>query len=110
MIKIVPDPTFVFTAQVTVPGQVALGALRLVGRYKTPEGYAAWLATGKEASDDAEFLHGALCGWETVVDEAGQAVPYSVEALRKLLHHYPCMGREVMEQYGAALMESRRKN
>lgn len=109
MLKISPAPTFEFDAQISVPGSDQPGTIRLTARHKGRAALAAWIesAGGRK---DAEFLGSVLAGWSGVLDEHGAEVPYSERALGDMLDAYPACGRELFEQYLAALTESRRKN
>jgi len=108
--KIAPQPQFEFDAQLTVPGQDAPAVVRLVGRNEGRQALQAWIESARASSDDATFLGQALAGWKGVFDETGVDVPFSQEALARLLDAYPASGGELFEQYVRALSESRRKN
>lgn len=109
MLKINPSPTFEFVAQITVPGQDALGSLRLVGKHKGRSDITRWMESASGGAD-ATFLMGALGGWFDVQGDDGAQVMFSESALDCLLDKYPASGKEIFEQYLNALVESRRKN
>ena len=108
-LKINPAPAFEFDAQLTVPGAAQPATVRVTARHKGREALAAWIE-GAAGSRDPEFLGSVVSGWSGVFDADGAEVPFSSEALARVLDAYPAAGRELFEQYLAALTESRRKN
>ena len=108
-LKINPAPTFEFDAQLTVPGAAQAATVRVTARHKGREALAAWMESAAGSTDPA-FLGAVFSGWAGVLDADGAEVPFSPEALARLLDAYPAAGRELLEQYLAALTESRRKN
>lgn len=109
MFKINPAPTFEFDAQITVPGQEQAASVRFTARHKGRDELAAWIE-GAAGRTDRDFLGAVLQGWAGVLGDDGEAVPFSADNLGRMLNAYPACGRELYEQYVAALTESRRKN
>lgn len=110
MLKINPAPTFEFDAQITVPGAEQLATVRITARHKSRDGLQVWIDSAKGSTGDVEFLGGVIAGWSGVLSDTGDELPYSPDALGKMLQGYPAAGHELFTQYLAALTESRRKN
>lgn len=108
MFKLQPNPTFPLKVKITVAGQETPGQLDLVAKHKGRKELKAWQERAAK-SEDPQFLDEIISGW-SVVDEAGQPVPYTVDALAQLLDTYPMSGFEIYEAYLRELTESRRKN
>ena len=110
MLKINPSPTFEFDAQITVPGAEAAATIRITAKHKGRAALYAWQAGGTAFASDAEFLDAVFTSWVGPVDEKGDAVPYSLAALSKLLDTYPAASEELYSQYLEQSTKSRRKN
>lgn len=108
MLKLVPNPTFTAPVQITVPGG-ALETLRVTFRHKSADGLAAWFTANVEKSAKEALLE-VIESWSGVVDEKGEEVPFSDEALDRLLHGYKPAANELITAYVKALTESRAKN
>lgn len=113
MLKLKPDPRFSAPVLVPVPGADAV-EIQLRFRYKTRTELADYSARAAKAhgnGSDLELLLEVVDGWErAVVDEAGNAVPFSREALAALIDAYPGAVLAVLRSYFAAHNEARAKN
>jgi hypothetical protein len=109
MFKLTPKPTFEVPVQLTVPGQPEPETVRIVFNHKTAEGIATWYAKHVEATAKEGLLE-VIVSWSGVVDEEGREVPFSGEALDRLLHGYSTAAAEIMRAYVRGLTESRVKN
>lgn len=114
MFQLNPNPTFSFTAQITVPGGEAQ-PLALIGRHKGRTALDEWIGLPKRLAEsgapimDADYIGQVLDGWQVATSD-GVAVPYSIEALQVLLDGYPAAAGEIFAAYLRALTESRAKN
>lgn len=109
-LRLVPATTFVATVHLTVPGEPRRAALTFVFAHKTKRALQDWVreSAGK---DDMALLSDVVRGWKVgPVDEAGQPVPYSADALAALLDAYPSAGNEIFEGYLAAYREAKAGN
>lgn len=105
--KLTPSPTFKFAVQIREPGGDTFRTLPLVGKHKSRKDLKAWIESAPGRADD-EFLADALVGWE-VVDDAGQPVPFSREALATLIDTWPTAGDDIYQAYLRELTEARKK-
>jgi hypothetical protein len=110
MFKLVPNPIFTVTVQITVPGEAKPQSLVLTCRHKPRDALKAWIDSAANAAQDAEFLAQVVEGWSGVVGEDGQPLACTPQTLAALLNNYPAAGREIFEAYIKELSESRAKN
>jgi hypothetical protein len=111
MFKLDPDPTFPFTANITVPGQATPAQLNLVGRHKTRQAMKDWIERANTGVPDAQYLGEAIAGWgDDVLGGDGTPAPFTPEAFEALLDRYSASGIEIFHAYTRALGESRSKN
>lgn len=113
MLKLKPDPRFTAPVLVPVPGREAVEiALRF--RHKSRAELAEFSARAMKAHGDGadlELLLEVVDGWErAVVDDSGNAVPFSSEALAALIDAYPGAVMAILRGYFAAHNEARTKN
>lgn len=109
MFRINPAPTFRAKVPLTVPGEDKRGLVEFVFRHKTRQQFAAWWEA-IEGRKDADILADVVAGWEDVIDEQGEPVPYSPEALALLIDRFPASAAEILLAYRRGLWESREKN
>jgi hypothetical protein len=109
MFKLAPNLSFLVLVSLTVLGSDAVGTVPMTFRI-----------LGNKEIDDleaeaanitmTEFLGRVVMGWSDVVDDAGQPVPYSPEALAALINNHPSAPLEIWRQYKQARVESKVKN
>lgn len=107
--RIVPAPTFRVKVSLSIPGADAPGVIEVDFRHKGREAFAAWWAT-IDGRKDAEILGEVIAGWSDVIDDAGESVGYTPEALALLLDRFPAAALELRDAYMRALFEAREKN
>lgn len=107
--RIAPPPTFGVTVSITLPGGAGVAPLPVTYRHKPLSELRAWIESAGPR-DDPAFLAEVIDSWGEVVGADGQAIPYSVDALRQLLDAYPRAGADLFEAYLQALTEARAKN
>jgi len=117
MFKINPNPTFTAKVSLSVPGDAAPVVIDIEFKHKGRAAYAAWwesVPTAKTGDGarrtDADILDEVMVGWTGPLDDKGEPVPYSRDALSQLLDNYPASTMEIYEAYRRALWESREKN
>lgn len=106
-------PTFSLSAKLTIPtGGEAVLPLTVVPLTRTE--YQAWQ---QDATDNdpapAVWLGRVVVGWgkdAQVLDEHDQPVPFSLDALAKVLDRHPAATSEINIAYSRALHESRAGN
>lgn len=109
-LKINAAPTFTALVKVTMPGG-ALAELEFTFAFKPVAKVQAWVEQSAAANrSDGDFLSEIVRDWRGVSEDDGTPVPYSREALEKLLTSYPAAATDIFEGYTAALKESRVKN
>lgn len=102
MLKIAPEPTFVVSVALPVPG----GADQLVNvtyRHKGRKAIKAWLDAARER-DDADSLGEVIAGWD------GIDVAFSQAALADLLDAYPGSAIALLEAYVGEVGKAAAKN
>ncbi|WP_081471310.1 phage tail assembly chaperone [Methyloversatilis universalis] len=109
MIRLCPAPTFKVDVLLTVPGEEQPGKLELTVRWKSREERVKWIESA-QGRTDADALAEVVTDWGGPVDEAGQPVPFSVEAFKQLVNGYDQAGKEILEAYLRGHIEGRRKN
>jgi hypothetical protein len=116
MFKINPAPTFTAKVSLSVPGAATPAIIDIDFKHKGRVAFAAWWESIGTASDtatprtDADILAEVIAGWSGPLDDKGEPVPYSPEALTQLLDHYPAATLEINEAYRRELWGSRLKN
>lgn len=110
MFKIVPNPTFTAEVRISVPGSSEGAPLTLTFRHRGRQELKAWIDRAKDAANDAAYLGEIIESWRGVEDAEGRPLPYSAEALARLLDAYPPAGAEVFDAYLEALTKGREKN
>lgn len=107
--KLIPNPTFKATVNLTVPGQENPGQIEFEFRHMTSDGLKAWFEDGREKTS-AEALSEVIVGWNGVLNTDDNPLPFSAERLAELLANYPASGMEALSAYVNRLTESRAKN
>ncbi len=107
--RINPAPTFRVKVLLTVPGAESRGVVEFEFRHKGRTEFAAWWES-VDGRKDAEILADVVAGWSDVIDEQGNQVPYSAEALAQLVDRFPASALEIQAAYRKALWEAREKN
>lgn len=104
MFKLNPNPTFVGTATIAVPGGEA-EKLRLVFKHKTRDEAAAFFErAAKSGEKESVLLMEIVAGWEDVDAE------FSEEALETLLQNYHTSPRAIFDAYLDELTAARKGN
>jgi hypothetical protein len=104
MFKLNPNPTFVGTASIAVPGGEA-EKLRLVFKHKTRDDAKAFFErAAKSDESESKLLLEIIAGWEDVDAE------FSEDALSQLLQNYHNAAQAIFEGYMAELTAARRGN
>lgn len=110
MFHIDPQPTFTAPVKLSAPGQPA-ETIQITWWHKGRKAMKDWLDAFSDGSlTDADGLAEVIAGWDGIVDSFGQPVPFSREALAKLLDAYQTAGAELVRAYVGALTESRLGN
>lgn len=103
--KIVPPATFAATVLISVPGLADPQPLAVEFRNLGADGPRKLADTKAQP----EVLLEMVASWDAVNDD-GQPVPVTVEALAELCNKIPLAPQEIAAGYFAALHEARRKN
>lgn len=101
MFVLAKECTFTWPVSVLVPGSGRHEAKTFQGRFRVVPARRAAELMGPERAP-LPLLREALIGWQGVVDEQGQAVPYS-EAARDALLDHPFVLAAVARAYADAL-------
>lgn len=109
MFRINPAPTFDAEVGITIPGAAECATLAVTFRHRGRRELKAWIDRAKDAASDAAYLGEVIESWRGVEDAEGRALPYSAEALAKLLDAYPTSGSELFDAYLDALTRAREK-
>lgn len=107
MFKLNPAPTF--RHEVAIPTPTGPVPLDLEFRHKGKEALIAW-SESFETQSDLQIIADIVVGWSGVIDDSGTLVPWSSEALAKLLDSYPTAARAIFEAYKKVMREGREKN
>lgn len=111
MIRLQPNPSFVFNVEVAVPGSEEPARFKLTARHMGQAALSAWAEKAKDMSGkDAEFLAEVVTGWEGVTDADGKAVKFDRDALATLVDAYPGSGLQIFTAYVKELSAGRGKN
>jgi hypothetical protein len=108
-LRIVPNPSFRAKVSLSVPGADAPAVIEVEFRHKGRTEFAAWWESSGGRRDE-EILGDVIAGWSDVVDEHGNAVAYTREALALLLDRFPASAIELRDAYARELFEAREKN
>ena len=103
MLKIVPEPTFKTSVQITVPGQEEPATVELIFNYMSKTKALEFFSDMK-GKTDVEALTILIAGW------GGFDVPFSKAALETFLDNYPAAAFEIIQAFNRNLLESRIKN
>ena len=104
MFKLNPNPTFVGTATIAVPGGEA-EKLRLVFKHKTRDDAKAFFERAAKSDEpEAKLLLEIVDGWE------GVDTDFSEAAIGALLQNYHPAAQAIFEAYMAELTAARRGN
>jgi len=110
MFKIDPEPTFTAEVELSVPGQPA-ALLSVRWKHLTRDKLREWIDGLADLKlSDVDGLDFVIAGWDGVIDQQGQDVPYSKDRLRSLLGSYHAASAELVRAYVRALTESRLGN
>jgi hypothetical protein len=112
-----PAPTFEADVLLTVPGAVESFRLPVTFKHHSRSAFDALVAKAGEAEKAgqampaADWLCHLLADWgPVVVDDNDKPIPFSRDALAKLLDNYPGAFVQINAAYGRALVEARAKN
>lgn len=117
--RIDPEPTFTTDVKLSTPGLQELATIRVTWRLKDRAQLKEWAARQLEVSAEkgftlveveAETIDEVIESWDGPVDVDGIPVPYSLEALQRLMNRRPAAGYELYLQFMQAIAESRLKN
>lgn len=102
MLKLAPEPTFIATVRIHVPGGDDV-PVNFVFRHKGKAALRDFMERAKTL-DDLDSVGEIVAGWEGVVD------PFSREALGSLLDAYPAAALAIIEGYLAEIGKAAAKN
>lgn len=107
--RIVPNPTFRVKVPLTVPGADLRAVVEIEFKHKGRTAFVAWWEsiTGRT---DAEILADVIADWSDVIDDKGEQVAYTPDALALLIDRFPASAMELQGAYRRALWEAREKN
>ena len=112
-----PAPTFAADVLLTVPGGVEPFRLPVTFKHYSQSAFDALVTKTREVEKAgqpmpaADWLCHLMVDWGSVVEDADdKPVPFSREALAKLLDNYPGAFAQINAAYGRALVEARAKN
>src|SRR5512133_454055 len=99
MFKINPAPTFRAKVALTVPGAETAAVVEFEFRHKSRSAFVAWWEASQQRKS-VDALADIIVSWdEAVVDDAGNPIPYSADALAKMLNSYHAAGTEILTAY-----------
>jgi len=103
MFKLEPNPTFWAAVGITVPGQQKPESIEIEYRHM---GSDEWLTYRQSVSEKplSDAVKGLVVGWR------GADVPYSDEAMDRLMKRWPRASVDLFEAYYRELFEARKKN
>lgn len=109
-LRIIPAPTFKAKVSFSVAGEADVAVIDWEFRHKSPEALKAWWEAYRERPTN-DAIAAISVGWlNGVIDEAGNDVPYSEEALVQFLAAHGPRREELLRTYTRELTESRQKN
>ncbi|MFZ4538170.1 phage tail assembly chaperone [Propionivibrio sp.] len=103
MFKLEPNPTFWAEVGITVPGEKAPAKIEIEFKHMSVSEWEAYRAQTGEKPLPA-VVTGLIVGWRNV------DVPYSADALTRLLDRWPRAAIDLFESYSRELFEARTKN
>lgn len=110
MFRIDPKPTFSCEVRLSVPGSDVGAPIGVTFRHKGARALQDYFRRAKDLPDDATYLAEVIQDWSGVEDADGAPVPFSFEALAKLLDAFPAAGTELLMVYRRQLQDARAKN
>lgn len=112
MFRLDPNPTFVAPVLLSRPGSEAPVKVNFTFKHKTWRELNAWLGNAGDYASDVEFLDEVIAGWgpEFVEGPQDTPVPYSAEALARLLDRFTAASREIVRDYRKGLGDARAGN
>lgn len=120
MFRINPRPTFTCDVPLSVPGADKPGKVTITFRHMDRRALAAYqrraidLAITADQEDAQErytaYVAEIVDGWAGVLDADDKPVPYSAEALGRLLAAFPASGPEIVRHYAYQLGHARAGN
>lgn len=102
-LKLNPNPTFLLTVAVPVPGEIAPTEIKLVVKYRNLDELQVFATELSEKPLDQAIT-------EIVTDWEGVDEDFSVDALATLLKNYPSVNSVILEAYFLESHKARRKN
>lgn len=109
MIKLTPNPTFKAPVLLTVPGLAEPVQLEMTFRHMPADQANEWIRNNQEKHSSAALAE-IIVGWDGVLDENEQPVPFSAEALDTLLRNYRPATLEIVTAWLKEMGASRLKN
>lgn len=109
MFKINPAPTFRARVPLSVPGADSAVTVEFEFKHKGRTALAVWWKS-VDGRKDAEILAEIIASWKGPIDDKGEPVQFSVEALSQVLDNYPASAAEILTAYEKELWKSREKN
>lgn len=109
MFKLNPNPTFTVKVPLTVAGSEVPAVIDVEFRHKGRTALHAWLKSIVGCAE-VDVLAEIMVAWNGPLDDKGEPVAYSKEALAQLIDNYAPAARELLEAYRDALTERREKN
>lgn len=112
MFRLDPNPTFSAPVLLTRPGSEPPVKVSITFKHKTWRELNAWLARAADYPSDVEFVGEVIEAWgpEFVEGPEDTPVPYSSEALAKLLDRFPRAGTDIVRDYRKGLGDARAGN
>ncbi len=111
MFRLDPNPTFTARVALSVPGAEQPVNVTFTFKHKGVRALADWRRRAAEMTDDLQLVSEVVEGWGAeILGPDDQPVPFSAEALAKLIDAYPASGREIATAYIRALTDARLGN
>jgi Phage tail assembly chaperone len=108
MFKFKPDPTFVATVLLSMPGVAQPHPVTMTFKHKSKAQLLALFAKA-DSQTDGELIQQIVDGWD-MVDEGGQRVDFTPRNMGLLLNNYPPAAMEILVAYKRELLEAKTKN
>lgn len=102
-LKLIPNPKFWSTVQISLPGQAKTVPLQVEFKHKSRDELQKYFEGLKDKTDTDGLA-------EVVTDWKGVDAEYSEENLAVFLNNYPSASRSLYEAYRQELMEAKAKN